>query len=200
MNSLTSAGDTVAFDGELTPSTAEVRGGSGGHEPLNGEERQVVEQVIRFENAAPVIHQAVIEARHHPLVEERLPATAVPVFRRALEVIRATAPPQDPRRQPRPRDAPVAPRRATANGMNIPRRPAGPGFAAPRRRPRPVPNLREAIMIESDSSDSSSDESGVSSRRGAQRQAPTRRRDPGTRPVVIDLTQEVPIIDLTGDD
>lgn len=43
-------GDTVAFDGEQVPTTAETRGGPEGHRALVGDARQAAEQVIQFEN------------------------------------------------------------------------------------------------------------------------------------------------------
>lgn len=189
------------------PSTAEVRGGTGGHEPLGGEERQVVEQVIRFENGAPGDHQAAIEQWGDPNIHEQFPHAwllDVPqMIRHGIDAIPATAPPRqqpNPPQPRRPQHAPVAPRRSSANGVRIPRRPAGPGFAHPRRQPRPAPTPRQVITIESDSSDSSSDDSDNDLRTNAPRQAQAARRGPRRRPVVIDLTQEVPIIDLTGDD
>lgn len=87
------------------------------------------------------------------------------------------------------------------------RRPAGPGSE----RPRPNSTRHEIILIEdssdpsssdsnSDSDSSSSVDSDGGANRTAQRRGQASRSRPGTGVEVIDLTAELIVIDLTGED
>lgn len=91
-------GDTVPFDGERVATAAEVRGGPPRSRPLEGDARQAVEQVIRFQNAnadnARAAAPVGIEGIPPPTMLQPLRNMVSHTFRHVNTVIRRISPVQ----------------------------------------------------------------------------------------------------------
>lgn len=236
------SGDSVAFDGEDVPTTAEVKGGTEGHRPLTGAQRENALRVMDFENAIIDGGQPNRDPNHDPMRLQnfaRLNITFATLPLPGRPTVPEDAIANSPQRhQHRRNSAQTAIRRVqtgfrAGNNAESTSSTSGPDDRRPhnvpvqhdgsdsqptqthrrrrRRRPqihagprlhRPIDQRHElpmVVMHASVTSDTSADADDGGTSRNAPMQVQYRRKiENGIE--VIDLTEEVMVVDLTGDE
>lgn len=221
-------GDTVAFDGEQVPTTAETRGGPEGHRALVGDVRQAAEQVIQFENMRieNVQLPGNIVARPEPNQPQRgFPARGLEMLQRGVGWRTETHPQlpvtetnlpniaTDPRRRHRQARAAADDEVTLVDHRALLPDPPTSNIRstqiAPRHRrrrpashaiPRTGPSNRPEVITIAEDATNPTNRSHDGMTVVAQRRFQSRRERPEAGVEVIDLTQEAEVIDLTGED